>query len=62
VFVIGNRCSGTFGGAATGAGGVDTGAFNIVAGNRFGPIITSYAATGAITATSPWANFADPAP
>lgn len=59
--VIGNRCSGTFDGIDTGAGGVDTGAFNIGAGNRFGPIITSYAATGEITTTSPWANFADPA-
>ncbi len=54
--VVGNQCNGTFGGATTGAGGADTGAYNIVAGNRFGPIITG---GGVIATTVEGANFAN---
>lgn len=58
-FIVGNRCSGTFAGASTGAAGVDTAEFNISSGNRFGAIVGTFAATGEITATNPFANFSD---
>lgn len=56
--VAGNRATGTFTGPATGAI-LDTPEFNIVAGNRFGPIVSAFAATGEITATNPFSNFSD---
>lgn len=58
-FLAGNRCTGSFGGAATGATGADTPEFNIVVGNRFGSIISTFLASGEITALNPWANFSD---
>lgn len=57
--IVGNRCTGSFSGAATGAAGVDTPEFNIAAGNRFGAIVGIFAANGEITASNPFANFSD---
>lgn len=48
--IVGNRCAGSF----------NTAAYAIGTGNRFGPIITSYAPDGEITTANPWANFAEP--
>lgn len=58
-FVVGNRCTGTFSGAATGATGLDTPEFNFVTGNRWGDVVSAFAATGEILATNPFSNFAD---
>lgn len=58
-FVTGNRCTGTFGGAATGATGLDTAEFNFVSGNRWGDVVSAFAVTGEILATNPFSNFAD---
>lgn len=54
-FVAGNRCSGTFSGAATGAL-VDTPEFNLVTGNRWGTILGG---SGEVTTSNPNANFSD---
>lgn len=56
--IIGNRASGTFTGAATGAAGLDLPEFNIAAGCRFGPIAVA-AASGEVTTTNPYANYTD---
>lgn len=54
--VVGNQSSGTFSGATTGAGGVDTGAYNIATGNRYGPVVTG---TGPIASVIEGTNFAN---
>lgn len=38
---------------------IDTAAFSLASANRFGPIVTTALPSGEITATSPWANFAN---
>lgn len=58
-FLTGNRCTGTFSGASTGATGIDSAEFNIVGANRWGDVVTAFAATGEIVATNPYCNFAD---
>jgi hypothetical protein len=54
--IVGNHCTGIFTGPLTGSGGVDTGAYNITANNRYGPIVIG---NGAITATVEGTNFAN---
>ncbi|MBK8478416.1 MAG: hypothetical protein IPL39_19655 [Opitutaceae bacterium] len=47
--VVGNRATGPY----------NTAAFSIASANRFGPIVTTALPSGEITATNPWANFAN---